>query len=220
MINEITHNKMRPTSNGFGKLTFSEKMEQATREAQNARRKSFPDIVLHRSALNDLPLVIGLLTVTALVLWSTYIYRANGHTLLGRDPFIALAFFIAIVYAWAALAIVYKRFNVKFLIASDGIQALRGFLSNHQVDAKLEYYQIRGTEIHRTFLERLVGTGNLVVRGSSSQDTEVAFKGIRDPYRFQKLIQARHRLEVQGSKAAWINDNAAMTLRKHVVPKH
>ena len=220
MINEITNNKMRPTSNGFGKLTFSEKMEQASREAQNARRKSFPDIVLHRSALNDLPLVIGLLTVTALVLWSTYIYRANGHALLGRDPFIALAFFIAIVYAWAALAIVYKRFNVKFLIASDGIQALRGFLSNHQVDAKLEYYQIRGTEIHRTFLERLVGTGNLVVRGSSSQDTEVAFKGIRDPYRFQKLIQARHRLEVQGSKAAWINDNAAMTLRKHVVPKH
>jgi len=34
-------------------------------------------------------------------------------------------------------------------------------------------------------------------------DTEVEFSGIGDPYRYQKLIEVRHRLEAQGLKAAW-----------------
>ena len=70
--------------------------------------------------------------------------------------------------------------------------ALRGILSNKQIDAKLEYDQTRGTEIHRTLLQRVVGTGDLHVRGSASNDAEVALHGIRDPYRYQAFVQEYH----------------------------
>lgn len=172
-----------------------------------ALQESFPDVVLHRSILNDIPMIVCFLIVGSIAWWMTLSlgvnYQASYNSL---KPLLLFAGVLAVGVACAVVA--FRMYNVRYLIANDGIKALRGFLSNHQVDAKLEYYQIRGTEIHRTFFERLVGTGDLVVRGSTGSDTEVALKGIRDPYRFQKLIQARHRLEVQGSKAAWINGSS------------
>jgi hypothetical protein len=157
---------------------------------------TFSTVVLYRSVLNDIPLILFLLSVSICFRWITSIIRTNINGDFGQQlaSMLAYAPLVSIIFLFGIIA--FKRYNVRYMIADDGIKALRGFLSNHQIDAKLEYYQIRGTEIHRSLFNRLLGTGDLHVHGSTSQVIEVAFKGIFDPYRFQKLIQARHRNEV------------------------
>lgn len=176
-------------------------------QGQSDMRVPFPNVVLYRSILNDLPLLIISLLVISIALGIGLFLRDSAARLLGYEPLyvFGLSWIGACIILF--VVILFRRFNVRYLIADDGIEALRGILSNRQVDAKLEYYQIRGTEIHRSLFERLIGTGDLHVRGSTSNDSEVAFKGISEPYRYQKVIQERHRLEVQGRESQSTNDS-------------
>lgn len=162
---------------------------------------TLPNVVLFRSIVNDLPLFGAFLLAGNFAAWIIFLMGDFVRSFFGYEPLLMLALVLSVGLVLMSVVIVFRRYNVRYLITDDGIKALRGFLSNHQVDAKLEYHQIRGTEIHRNLFERLVGTGDLHVRGSTSDDTEVAFLGIRDPYHYQQIIEARHRLEVQGPKA-------------------
>ena len=183
------------------------RFDQSLAQAGSETRPSFPNVVLYRSALNDLPLVIIFLLVGGSVLGTCLILREYvPRQLFGYEPITVLSLSLITGCSIVGAVILFRRVNVRYLIADDGIEALRGIISNHQVDAKLEYYQIRGTEIHRNLFGRLIGTGDLHVRGSTSNDTEVAFKGIYDPYRYQKLIQERHRLDAPNFKAPLIDD--------------
>lgn len=155
-----------------------------------------PNIVLFRSILNDLPHIFIALIVGCVATWLALLPRDLNRLFYGLDLARIFTVILAIGFTIMCIVVAFRRFNVRYIIADDGIKALRGIISNNQVDAKLEYYQIRGTEIHRSLFERLVGTGDLHVFGSTSNVTEVAFKGIFDPYRYQKVIQERHRLEL------------------------
>ncbi|MCO6431762.1 MAG: PH domain-containing protein [Deltaproteobacteria bacterium] len=179
-----------PQNRAVNSALHSEKADRSPPHPQVTR-----DIKLYRSLRNDLPLVIASLAIAALLT----LFTMPNQRLLGRmvdaQPLAILAGVLAVGFGVVCTIMLLRRFNFRYLIANDGIKALRGIISNNQVDAKLEYYQIRGTEIHRSLFQRLVGTGDLLVRGSTSNDTEVAFKGIYDPYRYQKIIQDRHRVE-------------------------
>jgi hypothetical protein len=168
------------------------------------------DIVLHRSLLNDLPIILSLIATFCILLWFTFVYREWLITLVSFEPFLLLALVIVFASVLVGALVAYRRYDVKYLISGDGIEARRGFLSNDQIEAKLEYYQIRGTEIHRTLFQRFIGTGDLLVSGSGTDDREVSFHGISRPSYYQLFIQSRHRLEAQGSKAAWINNQDSL----------
>lgn len=175
-------------------------------QGQSDMRVPFSNIVLYRSILNDLPLLIISLLAVSIAFGIALFLRASAAHFLGYEQIFIFGLSLISVCIILFAVIFFRRFNVRYLIADDGIKAVRGILSNHQVDAKLEYYQIRGTEIHRSFFERLIGTGDLHVHGSTSNDTEVSFKGIFEPYRYQKVIQERHRLNVQGREAQSTDD--------------
>lgn len=162
-------------------------------------------VVLHRSILNDLPLIVISLIVCISTIRLSMFLNSPSTQVFGYDLLTVMAVSVVVGCSILSAIILYRRFNVRYVIADDGIKALRGILSNNQVDAKLEYYQIRGTEIHRSIFQRIIGTGDLHVRGSTGYDTEVSFKGIYDPYRYQKLIQERHRIEVQDPKSLSAN---------------
>jgi uncharacterized membrane protein YdbT with pleckstrin-like domain len=153
------------------------------------------DIILCRSALNDLPLLI--LFVVCGTMFQIVASASSLPSLFIRDFDIStrIAPILAGIGISLVALVVFRRFNVRYVIDEDGIKALRGILSNNQVDSKLEYYQIRGMEIHRTLFQRLISTGDLHLRGATGNDTEVCFKGILYPYRVQKIIQQRHRLQ-------------------------
>ena len=195
--------------NGLQDTVVDEPPLESAVKDEKAQLGSCANVVLYRSILNDFPMFITFLLGTLVVSWLTFSFKDTLSVYFRYDPLVVLGLVGVVAFAFMGLVSVYRRSDVKYLISDDGIQARRGFLSNHQIDAKLEYYQIRGTEIHRSLFERLIGTGNLLIRGSGSADNnrEIAFKGISDPLRYQKLIQSRHRLEVQGSKAAWMNNS-------------
>lgn len=188
-----------PDKSRFDEGSLGESHAQGSDEYQKSPGP-FSDIVLFRSVINDLPFLFISLVVIGMAGWFTISLRGFLDAFLGKEAVLSLPAVLIACVSVILIVIAFRRFNARYLIAGDGVKALRGIISNAQVDAKLEYYQIRGTEIRRSLFERLVGTGDLHVRGSTSTDTEVTFKGIYDPYRYQKIIQERHRLEVGGLK--------------------
>jgi hypothetical protein len=160
------------------------------------------DIVLYRSVMNDLPLVALPLAISFCLLGAVIFYSVVNTSprqlVIANFGWLLVVILLVFLLVFLLGLISYRRFNVRYVIADDGIKALRGILSNSQIDSKLEYYQIRGTEIHRTLFQRLIRTGDLHLRGATGSDVEVCFKGILYPYYFQKVIENRHRIETLG----------------------
>lgn len=151
--------------------------------------KKSDNIIVYRSLLNDIPFILlffgGCIAFTLILFkQQTELHSSDWHFLLYR----AILGISGLIFC---LSLAFRKYNVHYQISLDGVQALRGILSNHQVDAKLEYYQIRGTEIHRSYFQRLIGTGDLHIHGSTSIEVQVAFLGISDPYRYDLIIKSR-----------------------------
>ena len=164
------------------------------------------NVVLFRSILNDVPLLVAFFVTCIGIFWGSYLIEDSADNLIAEKYSSLLTVIRVSSFLFLCMFIAFRRYDVRYVISSDGIKALRGFLSNHQVESKLDYFQIRGTEIHRSLFERLIGTGDLHVHGSTSDEVEVAFKGIYEPYRYQKIIESRQRLSIKNAQVVLVQE--------------
>lgn len=196
---------------------MSENSEHMYEQSENAQPIG-SEVVLHRSILNDLPLIPGSLVVAGGLSWIAFQKSVAIDLLTGVSSYLLLSVFLGITLIIVLLLVTFRQFNTRYLIAKDGVKVMRGIFSNNQIEAKLEYYQIRGIEIRRSLFQRFINTGDLHVRGATSDDTEVSLAGIYNPYLYQKLIENRHRVEVQNLKSTWVNDSG-QTIRQDTHPQ-
>jgi hypothetical protein len=148
-------------------------------------------LYLRPSILNEVPQVLFSSLVALGMAIALHLHSDFWLHELGAAFPVVLWGMPILILLGSVLLFFYRRYNVQYQILENGVTALSGFLSLTQIEAKLDYRQIRGTEIHRTVFDRLVGIGDLHVCGATSSGIAISLRGIRDPYYYQHIIQQR-----------------------------
>ena len=90
------------------------------------------------------------------------------------------------------LVILLQRvYNNRYTVCEDYIREVTGLLSLHKKDARIEFWNIRGVEIDRSIIGRMVNTGDLHIGSAMQSDPEICFWGVRNPSRVRDLILKR-----------------------------
>lgn len=155
------------------------------------KNKEAGDIVLFRSLFNDLPII--LLFSGGSILFTYFVFNGQSELSIDHWRFIFFRALLGLSGLLFCLSLAFRKYNLRYLISEDSVQTLQGFAPNQQIDARLEFNQIRGSEVHRTYFQHFIGTGDLHIYGSTSYEVQVIFSGISNPCKFDKIIQSRRK---------------------------
>lgn len=88
-----------------------------------------------------------------------------------------LALIIAGFLVWGAIPL--ARRSIKWLITSDRLIEQRGLLTTMRLEVELQ--DIRSIEVSRTFLQRMLGLGDVMVASAASADYLIRLRHVYDP---------------------------------------
>ena len=88
-----------------------------------------------------------------------------------------------------AIATLQRRYT-SWSLTSDRLIERRGLLASHR--REMELADVRSIEVDRSFLQRLVGVGNVMIASAASVDFMINLYDIPDPERVAEMLrQAR-----------------------------
>jgi membrane protein YdbS with pleckstrin-like domain len=120
--------------------------------------------------------------------WSSALSKAtSGNANVQLGILILFAFLVLIGLLWLLVRAV-RWIRTVYAVTSHRVIVQTGILGKdfHEIPVT----QVRGVDVHQSFLQRLLGYGT--VRVSSEGGTQVGnedWKGIPKPFRFQKMIE-------------------------------
>lgn len=104
------------------------------------------------------------------------------------DVVIKYAVIVMIVYSvYLALRILYNIFSLKYMIGPKGVQVTEGIIEIDET--RFEYSQIRGIDRSQSFLQRILGYGQVKI--STSNDNDIIFDNIKNPSYYRDVIRER-----------------------------
>lgn len=163
--------------------------KQSKIEALNSKLESGEAWVFHRSPRSVLPefLILSLLTLGAAVLTANYPALSQKVDFILSKSF-SLPALIPLIY----LAYVIHRLrDSRYTVTADRVRATHGRLSFRKQDHEIDIADIRGVEIDRPFLGRLLNYGNLEIGTAAHQGEEIIVEGIFDPSLARDVILGR-----------------------------
>jgi uncharacterized membrane protein YdbT with pleckstrin-like domain len=86
--------------------------------------------------------------------------------------------------------IIFRIYNVRYVIDSRGIEAKVGILAMNQRITRVRFEDIRSVETEQTMLERILCIGDVEIGTAATGDIEILFQGIAAPTEVQDMIQA------------------------------
>jgi membrane protein YdbS with pleckstrin-like domain len=88
-----------------------------------------------------------------------------------------------------ALATLHRHYT-SWSLTSDRLIERRGFLASHR--REMELADVRSIEVDRSFPQRLVGIGNVIIASAASVDFVIKLQSVPDPERVAEMLrQAR-----------------------------
>lgn len=112
-----------------------------------------------------------------------FVINETAYTL--SLPLIGILPFLILAYT------AHRIFDCKYIIADSYIRELSGLASFKKKDKRLEFYNIRGIDIDRSLLNRILNVGDLKIGGSMHDEVEVVFSGIRNPSKYRDIVVER-----------------------------
>lgn len=112
---------------------------------------------------------------------------------IGGIVFVVVSYFLSwLLFAFAILTFVIIEISRRaetFYILDTGVAREYNLLSTFRKYA--EYEKIQNLEVNQSFLDNMLGIGNLFIDTAGGDTTEVNFRGIGDPYGIEKIIRAK-----------------------------
>lgn len=94
-------------------------------------------------------------------------------------------FTVAMFFFLFALFGRYRRF---YRITSQRVTTRIGIVANNSSELNLEH--IRTINIRQNIVERLLGTGDLVMASAANGNSRIVFRGVKDPEKIKELIDS------------------------------
>lgn len=106
-----------------------------------------------------------------------------GTSLYLRLPLLWLA------PAGAAFILLFRMYNVRFIVDERGIEGRSGILGTEQIITRVRYEDVRSVETRQSILDRVLGIGHVEIGTAATGDVEITFSGVANPLEIQELIQ-------------------------------
>lgn len=90
----------------------------------------------------------------------------------------------------SAANVLFRIYNVRFVIDSRGIEARVGILSVNQRITRIRFEDIRSVETGQTVWERALDVGDVEIGTAATGDIEIIFQGVAAPSEVQDMIQS------------------------------
>ena len=87
-----------------------------------------------------------------------------------------------------ALGEVSRRAETLFILESGGAREYRLLSTSRKFT---EFNSIQNIEVHQSFLENILGIGNVHIDTSGSDKAEINFHGIKNPYDIEHIIREK-----------------------------
>ena len=156
--------------------------------------KFFDSKVFYRSKLAELPMIALLLIIIILKLYLTAKYNFGlvnyNLSLLGKTYTLSFSL-LSILTVFVFLLILRNHYNQKLIVGSNFVICKSGIISINQQDVRLDFENIRGIEIDKSILDRILNLGKLKIGSSSTDQIEIIFSGLRNPNQVRALIEYR-----------------------------
>jgi uncharacterized membrane protein YdbT with pleckstrin-like domain len=115
-----------------------------------------------------------------------FYYLGGGLIMLTSLWFGAINFFIGLFIV--LLTEIIRRAE-SFLILETGVSREFKFVSTVKTFA--EYEKIQDIKVSQNLVDRIFGIGNVFINTAGSPSAEIIFRGIKNPYEVDKIIQEK-----------------------------
>lgn len=151
-------------------------------------------IVIAKTWRSEISSVVVFLVLSALSVFLTRLFPSTLITgkvvsAFGYSLVLSLPLFW-LIPLMAAGSIIYRIYNVRFLMDSRGIEAKVGILALNQRITRIRFEDIRSVETQQSMLERALNIGNVEIGTAATGDVEVTLQGVAAPTEVQEMIQA------------------------------
>ena len=154
------------------------------------------NIVIYRSPLNEIPRGIVLLALYVATIYVSWTYPESIQyvslgELFGRELSMGLPLFGIVPLVFMG-AISHSLLNFRYVLTPDYVMEIEGLLDLREKSVRLHYIHIRGMEIDRSVLQKLLNIGDLRLGSAVAHgDSEIVMKGIYNPRHYKDIINQR-----------------------------
>lgn len=107
-------------------------------------------------------------------------------------------------------SLVWRIYNVRYLIDSKGIECREGILSINLRSTRIAYEDVRSIETEQTLIGRFLDFGDILIGTAATGGIEIWFEGIGSPKEVQEIIQSeRERRQQRNQRTAETSASAA-----------
>lgn len=116
-----------------------------------------------------------------------------------RDFMVSLIFGVLLlpVLGFGVIILLYviiERFRCLYLVTEDRVACKVGILARDV--SEIDILDLRDISLHQSFLQRILGTGDVGFSSAGQAGVEVTFKGVIHPERVKEIVRRRKR-EIQ-----------------------
>ncbi|HID08461.1 MAG TPA: PH domain-containing protein [Armatimonadetes bacterium] len=92
--------------------------------------------------------------------------------------------------------VLFYRWRWRYMIGPRGVETMRGIIGRDE--RRVEYLNIRYVRVYQTFMQRLLGIGDVMTGTAATDDPEVIFYDVSSPMRIKSMVQDRQRQADEG----------------------
>ena len=93
----------------------------------------------------------------------------------------------AAVWAYLALTILYRRYAWRYSLNADNVESRQGLIARKIHSIRLR--DLRNINVNQSFMQRILGVGDVEFSSSAGSEVEVVFFGVSRPMQVKNLTQ-------------------------------
>ncbi len=179
-------------------VSYSSGVDAIEKTEELVGRPDGENVLIHQSWLNQLPLLLLLLLLEALIIYVRIEFSDRSATKLPETSVDTLISMLPIVPLLILIKAAYPIINERLVVTPQYIIHVMGRISWRERSVRLEYGHIQEIEIEQTILQRMLGLGDIsIVALGGANVAAIHMHGLANPRGVKDLIRAR-RSEVEG----------------------
>ncbi|MCA9200721.1 MAG: PH domain-containing protein [Planctomycetales bacterium] len=193
-----------PDSNSSDQpVSFSEWEERAALSASQRSEFDFEQwrinntLVFYRSPLDLLIEITVLILLVPLMVYLSVRYPSTVESFelfeIGDHPVSFALPLFALVPVTLLGYVVHKLYNRRYLIGPDHVRCVEGLLSLSKKDVRIDFEDLRGIEVDRSLIGRILNVGDVKIGSAMTAEVEVVFSGVFDPSKYRNMVDQKKR---------------------------
>jgi len=154
--------------------------------------------VFARCARDELHLILFFLGAVAIMVWLTRelpwsLQTVDLGEIIGWDIQVGIPLF-ALLPIMIGLVIMRRLYDRRYILTPEYVLQVEGLTSLRRRSLRLHYQHIRGVEIDVSFLDMILGSGDVLLFSDvAQQNAQIALLGVSHPRAVKDRIEARIR---------------------------